>query len=225
MGLNILSTLALVSLITFSSIDHVAARPHQIHTHTKTVRSTLTTVIKPASAPAPGFSATTYTTMTVDHTPAVSTPLSGAVSAPASEPAPLSGPKNPKGTATKGKQTSATAEGTTLPSSSSSKYPAQDYTLVKEFCTGGTAFFDQFNFFTGADPTHGFVNYVDRATAQSSNLIGVTNGTIVLAPDSTNLAPNGRSSVRLESIDTFTEVLIIADFAHLPAAYYPFLSS
>jgi len=51
-------------------------------------------------------------------------------------------------------------------------------------------------------------------------MIGVSNGTVYLAPDSVNVAPGGRKSVRLESIDTFTEVLVIADFSHLPEAYF-----
>lgn len=40
-------------------------------------------------------------------------------------------------------------------SSSSSKYPPLDYSLVKSYSTG--SFFDQFDFYTGSDPTHGFV--------------------------------------------------------------------
>jgi hypothetical protein len=32
------------------------------------------------------------------------------------------------------------------------------YSLVKSYCS--ESFFDQFNFFTGEDPTHGFVEYV-----------------------------------------------------------------
>jgi hypothetical protein len=31
------------------------------------------------------------------------------------------------------------------------------YNLVKDFQAGTTNFFSNFNFFTGADPTHGFV--------------------------------------------------------------------
>lgn len=38
---------------------------------------------------------------------------------------------------------------------SSSQYPPLDYTLVKSYSAG--SFFDQFNFYTGSDPTHGFV--------------------------------------------------------------------
>jgi len=50
----------------------------------------------------------------------------------------------------------------------------------------------------------------------------VSNNTVYLAPDSVNVASGGRQSVRLESIDTFNEVLVIADFEHLPNAYLPF---
>jgi hypothetical protein len=102
------------------------------------------------------------------------------------------------------------------------------YSLVKSYCSG--SFFDQFDFFTGSDPTHGFVeyillsihtdcSYVDRTTAESANLISQSNGTVYITPDFKEIAPSGRKSIRLESKDTFTEVLIIADFAHLPQAY------
>jgi hypothetical protein len=60
---------------------------------------------------------------------------------------------------------------------------------------------------------------VDQQTAQSANLISESNGIAYIASDSTNVAPQGRQSVRLESKDNYTEVLIIADFMHLPNAY------
>jgi hypothetical protein len=40
---------------------------------------------------------------------------------------------------------------------STSKYPPLDYSVVKSY--SGGSFFDQFNFYTGEDPTHGFVEY------------------------------------------------------------------
>jgi len=42
-------------------------------------------------------------------------------------------------------------------SSSTSKYLPLDYSLVKSYSAG--SFFEQFDFYTGADPTHGFVEY------------------------------------------------------------------
>lgn len=44
------------------------------------------------------------------------------------------------------------------PSSSSSFYPPQRYSLVKNYMDDGN-FFDQFDFYTGSDPTNGFVQY------------------------------------------------------------------
>ena len=41
--------------------------------------------------------------------------------------------------------------------SSASKYPPLEYSLLKSYSAG--SFFDQFNFYTGEDPTHGFVEY------------------------------------------------------------------
>jgi hypothetical protein len=43
----------------------------------------------------------------------------------------------------------------------------------------GSNFFDGFYFFTSPDPTHGFVNYVDRPTATNMGLISVNNGKVL----------------------------------------------
>ena len=36
-------------------------------------------------------------------------------------------------------------------------YPTATYKLVKDYGAGTSSFFNNFNFFTGADPTHGNV--------------------------------------------------------------------
>ncbi|KAL8834083.1 MAG: hypothetical protein Q9170_003939 [Blastenia crenularia] len=73
-----------------------------------------------------------------------------------------------------------------------------------------------FTFETGDDPTHGYVNYVDQATAQSSGLID-TNGGVELRVDSTNVASGrGRNSVRLTSKASYNHALIVIDLAHMP---------
>lgn len=43
------------------------------------------------------------------------------------------------------------------------------YSLVDNF--EGSTFFSNFDFFTGEDPTHGFVKYVGEKEAQSAGLI------------------------------------------------------
>lgn len=80
-------------------------------------------------------------------------------------------------------------------------------------------FFDEFKHITGPDPTHGFVEYVDRPTAQETGLSGVNNGSIYMGVDSrTSNPPNGRRSVRLESEKTFGQGLFIADITHMPSS-------
>ncbi|KAI8390125.1 1,3(4)-beta-glucanase [Blakeslea trispora] len=86
---------------------------------------------------------------------------------------------------------------------------------IKESLSGEN-FFNGFDFFTGADPTHGFVQYVDRATAKSKGLIYTQNGQVIIKADDTTVTPNGRPSVRLTSHYTFTEGLVLFDLEHMP---------
>jgi hypothetical protein len=204
---NWVSTFALVSL-AFSSFNLVAARPHHNH---------------PAPLENRGGHHHNDQTASIDAVPFVSTSTStGSVTDIAR--IRHGSPKHSKSAST---STSSSSDST--PTSSSSQYPPLTYSLVKCYSEG--SFFDQFNFYTGSDPTHGFVEYlltsshsangrfVDQTTAQNTNLISESNGIAYIASDSTNVAPGGRKSVRLESKDKFNEVLIIADFTHLPSAY------
>ncbi|KAI1281002.1 family 16 glycoside hydrolase [Xylaria sp. FL0933] len=82
-----------------------------------------------------------------------------------------------------------------------------------------TNFFDNFEFFSGPDPTAGFVQYVDAATANSTGLAGYANNGIYLGVDYQTQNPTGgRASVRLSSTKSYTHGLIIADIAHMPAS-------
>ncbi|KKY18930.1 hypothetical protein UCRPC4_g04690 [Phaeomoniella chlamydospora] len=91
----------------------------------------------------------------------------------------------------------------------------------------GSTFFNGFEFWDDADPTHGFVTYVNKTTAQSSGLINAADGSAVyIGTDYThkynasaeyyNINGVGRPSVRLQSTQTFTHGLFIADIAHMP---------
>jgi len=88
------------------------------------------------------------------------------------------------------------------------------YVLEDDYATD--SFFSKFSFFTGADPTKGFVKYVDQSTAQSSGLINTNNGAIYMGVDHTNVASSGRASVRLTSTKSYNHGLIILDAAHMP---------
>jgi len=81
-----------------------------------------------------------------------------------------------------------------------------------------TTFFDMFNAYTGTDPTHGFVKFVDIPTGKSSGLMTSSGKSVKLAADSTNVTPGGRPSIRLESKATYSSGLIVADIAHMPGS-------
>nr|ANC68156.1 endo-beta-1,3-1,4-glucanase [Evansstolkia leycettana] len=81
------------------------------------------------------------------------------------------------------------------------------------------SFFDKFTFFTGSDPTHGFVQYVDQATAENAGLIHASNGEVYIGVDHTNVASgSGRQSVRITSTNSYTHGLFIVDLAHMPGS-------
>ncbi|KAF7180715.1 hypothetical protein CNMCM7691_010006 [Aspergillus felis] len=89
------------------------------------------------------------------------------------------------------------------------------YVLEDDYGTS-TSFFDKFSFFTAADPTGGFVSYVDRTTAQNAGLIAA-DGTIYMGVDHTHVASSsGRQSVRLTSTKSYTHGLVILDLGHMP---------
>ncbi|KAI9669902.1 MAG: hypothetical protein M1831_006937 [Alyxoria varia] len=93
------------------------------------------------------------------------------------------------------------------------------YTLKDHF--QGSNFFDAFNFFNGHDPTNGFVNYVDRKTAEGNKIISASDKDVYLGVDWTSkLDPagsqGGRQSTRLESKNKYNGGLFIGDFGHMP---------
>jgi hypothetical protein len=94
---------------------------------------------------------------------------------------------------------------------------ALNYRLVQDY--SGTGFFNNFNFFTGNDPTNGYVNYVDQGTAQSQGLINTNGGVAYIGVDHTNIASGrGRNSVRLESKRTYTHGLFVLNLGHMPGS-------
>ncbi|OJD17897.1 hypothetical protein AJ78_02069 [Emergomyces pasteurianus Ep9510] len=89
------------------------------------------------------------------------------------------------------------------------------YVLKDEYNQGN--FLEQFDFFSGDDPTHGYVNYVDRGTAESQGLVSTRGRTIYMGVDSVNVASGrGRSSVRVTSKKAYDRGLIIIDLEHMP---------
>ncbi|KAI4271340.1 MAG: hypothetical protein LQ337_006086 [Flavoplaca oasis] len=89
------------------------------------------------------------------------------------------------------------------------------YSVKDDYSTD--KFLDMFNFDTFDDPTHGYVNYVDQATADSQDLYNVSNGQVTWGVDHRNIASGrGRNSIRLTSKAQYTHGLVMLDVAHMP---------
>ncbi|KPI43777.1 uncharacterized protein AB675_6115 [Cyphellophora attinorum] len=95
---------------------------------------------------------------------------------------------------------------------------AQQYTLSDYY--NPSSFTSQFIFFTGDDPTHGYVNYISESAASAAGIFSTTSSSIRLGVDSTNIpsaSARGRDSVRVESTKTYNAgTLIILDATHMP---------
>ncbi|ROW11538.1 hypothetical protein VMCG_01105 [Cytospora schulzeri] len=92
---------------------------------------------------------------------------------------------------------------------------AATYTLQDNY--DKTNFFKGFEFFSGADPTTGFVQYQDAASASAQGLAGYHEGGIYLGSDHTTMNPaNGRASTRVYSKKTYDQMFMVVDVVHMP---------
>lgn len=93
----------------------------------------------------------------------------------------------------------------------------QSFTLKDTFI--GPGFFDAWTWETIDDPTHGRVNYVDKATAMNSNLSYASETKFIMRADEfTNVAPSarGRDSVRITSNSAYDDAVFVLDLEHMP---------
>jgi hypothetical protein len=92
------------------------------------------------------------------------------------------------------------------------------YTLTDDLSYNN--FFSAFDFYTGPDPTQGFVQYQNRTAAVKQQLVWHNSKTksIFMGADYITKDPKGRASVRLETKKTWNQGLLIADIAHMPAS-------
>ncbi|TFK48559.1 glycoside hydrolase family 16 protein [Heliocybe sulcata] len=102
---------------------------------------------------------------------------------------------------------------------SSQLHPRAGTTFKLQDMYQGQSFFDGWDFFTGADPTHGNVDFVGKSEAMSSGMAYVQsdNTTVIAVDDKSTVAVGGnRKSVRIQSKKTYTKGLFIADFWSMP---------
>ncbi|KAF2798785.1 glycoside hydrolase family 16 protein [Melanomma pulvis-pyrius CBS 109.77] len=106
----------------------------------------------------------------------------------------------------------------TILSALSSTVVATQYTLGDSYA--GSTFLNGFDFFTAADPTNGFVKYLDKTTAQNAKIVKMVGTDNYLGVDYTTpltvAGGVGRGSVRIESKKTYNKGLFLVDIKHMP---------
>ena len=103
------------------------------------------------------------------------------------------------------------------PTPSSNEPNSGPYKLLRTY--EGERFFDGWDFWKDADPTHGTVDYVDQAAAKAAGLISASAKSAVMRVDNTTrLAPGAnRKSVRIHSNEPIKlGSLVIADILRMP---------
>ncbi|KAJ4485540.1 glycoside hydrolase family 16 protein [Lentinula aciculospora] len=81
----------------------------------------------------------------------------------------------------------------------------------------GSDFFEGWSFFTGSDPTHGVVDYLDENDATSASLAYINSaGNAVMAVDTTNNLADNRKSVRITTNSQYSQGIWILDALHMP---------
>jgi hypothetical protein len=89
-----------------------------------------------------------------------------------------------------------------------------DWNLVDTW--SGNTFFDNWDFWSWDDPTHGTVHYVDAGTAWNEGLISIKDGRAIMKVDTTQHVNKGRKSVRIHGKLTYTGGLVLMDAHHMP---------
>ncbi|KAI0030591.1 2 beta-glucan [Vararia minispora EC-137] len=94
---------------------------------------------------------------------------------------------------------------------------AAQYSISDTF--QGNDFLNNFDFFTDADPTNGYVNYVSKADALAKDLVQVSGNNFTLRADDQNVpstSARGRDSVRITSQKAYNTHVSIYNVAHMP---------
>ncbi|KAI0257529.1 glycoside hydrolase family 16 protein [Lactifluus subvellereus] len=102
---------------------------------------------------------------------------------------------------------------------SNSTSSSQKFLWVIQDTYDASNFFQSFSFYTGDDPTHGTVKYVDNATASAHNLSYISwDGKVVMKGDDTTTLQPGqyRESVRVSSKTVYNTGLFILDINRAP---------
>ncbi|KAI0666248.1 concanavalin A-like lectin/glucanase domain-containing protein [Trametes maxima] len=99
---------------------------------------------------------------------------------------------------------------------SSSTTPTSPWKIAQNY--EGSSFFDGWDFQNSADTTtHGLVQYIDRGSAQSENLIEINSaGNAIMRVETTGTVSQSRKSIRITTQYSYTGGLVVMDAVHIP---------
>ncbi|CUA68744.1 putative endo-1,3(4)-beta-glucanase ACLA_073210 [Rhizoctonia solani] len=118
------------------------------------------------------------------------------------------------GSSTTRASTSTTTSATSTATSSAAT-PSSTWKLQQTMA--GSNFFDQWDFWTAADPTNGAVDYQSRENAQANGLIEINSaGNAIMRIENTTQVTGNRKSVRISSQYIMNGGLAILDAVHMP---------
>ena len=107
-----------------------------------------------------------------------------------------------------------------LPSNETRHHGAASHlTLARLSCdpTNPVSFLSGWDFFTGDDPTHGLVNYVDGTAAKKLAYVQSDDTVVIAVDDSDGVAVGGkRNSIRISTKKAYTRGLFVADIFAMP---------
>jgi len=103
----------------------------------------------------------------------------------------------------------------TKTSTSSSPTATSAWKLIDSH--SGSNFFDGWDYFTGADPTHGIVDFLDESSARSAGILEVNSaGNAIMRVETTPNVSGNRKSIRMTTKTGFNGGLVIMDAVHMP---------
>ncbi|CAK9039163.1 Probable glycosidase C21B10.07 [Durusdinium trenchii] len=84
----------------------------------------------------------------------------------------------------------------------------------------GPDFFKYWNFYTGADPTHGTVEFVSEWDGRQNKLLSASESGVVMRVDNTSVVAGegGRKAVRIESKNSYNGGLFVLTLDNVPTA-------
>ncbi|EAU92620.1 endo-1,3(4)-beta-glucanase [Coprinopsis cinerea okayama7 len=125
-------------------------------------------------------------------------------------------PTGSQGSATRSSTSTRTRASTDTPSQPTPQIPDSPWRLTNSY--EGRTFFEGWDFFTTADPTHGIVDYIDESAGREAGILEINDqGHAIMRVETTPTVPGNRKSIRITTQHTFDRGgLVIMDATHMP---------